>query len=55
MAERMGQPLRVQSYMLPRGAHAQFTRCFSGGQRGMFEVDPTDDIRFIPRQSERTA
>src|SRR4051794_17767866 len=55
MAERNGQPLRVQAYLLPRGVHAQFDRCSSGGQRGMFVVTPDDEISFIPIQSERTS
>jgi hypothetical protein len=55
MAERNGQPLKVQAYMLPRGARAQFGRCPSGGQHGMFVVTPDDEISFVPRQSERTA
>jgi hypothetical protein len=55
MAERNGQALRVQRYMLPRGLHAPFDRWPSAGQRGMFVVTPDDEIRFVPREAERTA
>ncbi len=56
MAERNGQPLKVQSYMLPRGLHAPFNRWPTGEQRvGMFVVTRDDEIRFVPRESERTA
>lgn len=55
MAERNGEPVKVQSYMLPRGLHAPFNRWPTGRQRGMFVVTPDDEIRFVPRESERTA
>jgi hypothetical protein len=55
MAERNGKPIRVQACMLPGGLHAPFNRWPSGGQRGLFVVTPEDEIRFVPRQSERTA
>jgi hypothetical protein len=50
VAERNGQPLKVQAYMLPRGARAQFGRSSRSGQQGMFVVDPTDTITFVPRE-----
>jgi|SRR6516225_1754220 hypothetical protein len=43
MAERMGEPLNAQSYMLPDGLPAPFER-FPVGRQRCFRVEPDDTI-----------
>jgi hypothetical protein len=43
MAERTGQPMSAQSYMLPDGLPAPF-ELFPVGRQRCFTIDPTDTI-----------
>jgi len=48
--ERDGQPVRVQTYMLPDGLPPPFDRWPQGGGKGSFVVMPDDTITFKPRE-----
>jgi hypothetical protein len=49
--ERDGQPVRVQTYMLPDGLPPPFDRWPQGGGKGSFVVMPDDTITFNPREA----
>jgi hypothetical protein len=50
VAERDGQPLRVQSWLLPPDLPAPFDNFPVGGRRGSFVVYPADTIEFVPKE-----
>jgi hypothetical protein len=54
IAERDGQPVRVQSYMLPDGMPSPMFAHFPSN-RGIFMITPDDVVTFWPRRTVEIA